>query len=95
SDGALVEVDAPDDQIREIAGGFAEKVDGAFDRIRPLLVKTCGPIAEAFREIGGRMKVEQAEVELGLGIEGEGNLFVTKSKAKANIRVKMVLKPGE
>ncbi|MCP4693568.1 MAG: formylglycine-generating enzyme family protein [Desulfobacterales bacterium] len=34
------------------------------------------------------MKVERAEVELGPGLEGEGNLLVTKSRAKANNRVK-------
>jgi hypothetical protein len=39
------------------------------------------------------MQIEQAEIQIGFSFEGEGNLYVTKSKAGANLTVKMVLKP--
>lgn len=41
------------------------------------------------------MDIERAEIELGLSFEGEGNLYVTKSSAGANLKVKLSLKPKE
>ena len=92
-DGTLVEVEVPPDQAQAISGGLADRVNETFDKIRPILVKTCRPIADAWIEINKDMNIEQAEVELGLSFEGEGNLYVTKSKASANLTVKLVLKP--
>ena len=92
-DGALVEVEVSDDQPREISGGFAEKVDATFDKVKPLIVKACRPIVSAYRELNQEMTIEQAEVEIGLSFEGEGNLYITKSKAGANLTVKLLIKP--
>lgn len=94
-DGTLIEVDIPPDQAQQIAGGFAEKVNATFDKIRPILINTCRPIMAAWQEISQEMSIEQAEIELGLSFEGEGNLYVTKSKAGANLTVKLTLKPKE
>ncbi|MGB7444221.1 MAG: CU044_2847 family protein [Coleofasciculaceae cyanobacterium] len=92
-DGTLVEIEVPTDQAQQISGGFADKVSSTFDKIQPILVKTCKPIAAAWQEINQEMNIEQAEVQLGLSFEGEGNLYITKSKANANLTVKLVLKP--
>jgi hypothetical protein len=92
-DGTFVEVEVPPDQAQQISGGFADKVTATFDKIKPILIKTCRPIADAWKEINREMQIEQAEIELGLSFEGEGNLYVTKSKAGANLSVKLVLKP--
>ena len=92
-DGTLVEIEVPQDQARQISGGFADKVDSTVDKIKPLLLKICKPITSAWKEINKDMNVEGAEVELGLGFEGEGNVYVTKAKASANITVKLILKP--
>jgi hypothetical protein len=92
-DGTLVEIEVPVDQAQPISGGFADRVNATFDKIQPLLVKTCRPIAAAWKEINQEMSIEQAEVELGLSFEAEGNLYVTKSAAGANLTVKLVLKP--
>jgi Trypsin-co-occurring domain 1 len=92
-DDTLIEVEVLSDQVQQISGGFADKVDATFDKIRPLLVKTCRPIAEAWKEINKEMNIESAEIELGLSFEAEGNLYVTKSTAGANVTVKLVLKP--
>ena len=92
-DGVFVEVEVSPDQARQISGGLADKVSGTFEKIQPLLVKSCRPIVAAWKEINQDMNVEQAEVELGLGFEGEGNIYVTKAKANANLTIKLTLKP--
>ena len=93
SDGTLVEVEVLDSQPREISGNFAEKVDATFDKVKPLIVRACRPVVAAYQELNQEMSIEQAEVEIGLSFEGEGNLYVTKSKAGANLTVKLLLKP--
>jgi hypothetical protein len=92
-DGTLVEVEVSPEQAQPISGGLADRVNETFDKIRPILVRTCRPIAAAWAEISQEMEIEQAEVQIGLSFEGEGNLYVTKSKAGANLVVKLVLKP--
>ncbi len=92
-DDMLVEVEVAEDQAQPIAGGLARKVSAGFGKIHPILVKLCQPISAAWQELNQEMHVEQAEIELGLSFEGEGNLYVTKSKAGANLKVKLVHKP--
>lgn len=92
-DGTLVEVEVLTDQVKPVSGGFAEKVDATFDKIKPLLVRTCRPILDAWDELNQDMNIESAEVEIGLSFEAEGNLYVTRSNLGANLRVKLVLKP--
>ncbi len=95
-DGTMVEVDVPPGQVQQIAGdGLVDKVSSTFDKIQPILVKTCRPITAAWKEMSKDMDIEQAEIELGLSFEGEGNLYVTKSKAGANLTIKLILKPRE
>ena len=92
-DGTLVEVVALENEVQQISGGFAEKVESTFDKIKPLLIKTCRPIMAAWDELNQEMHIEQAEIELGLSFEGGGNLYVTKATASANLVVKLRLKP--
>ncbi len=94
-DGTLVEVEVSQDEAREISGGLADKVSASFDKIKPILINTCRPITAAWKELSREMEIDKAEVQLGLSFEGEGNLFVTKSKAGANLTVKLILKPRE
>jgi hypothetical protein len=94
-DGTLIEIEVPADQAQQISGGLADKVQATFSKIQPLLVNTCRPIHAAWQEINQTMHIEQAEIELGLSFEGEGNLYITKSKAGANLTVKLTLKPKE
>lgn len=92
-DDILVEVEVPPEQAQPISGGAADRVNTTFDKIRPILVKTCRPIAAAWKEINQDMNIEQAEIQLGFNFEGEGNIYITKSKAAANLTIKLVLKP--
>jgi hypothetical protein len=92
-DGTLVEVEVPEDQAQQISSRFADRVSTTFDKIQPILVKTCRPIAAAWKEINQEMQIEQAEIEIGFSFEGEGNIYVTKAKAGSNLKVKLVLKP--
>lgn len=94
-DGTLVEVEVAEGESQKIAGGLADKVKSSFAKIKPLLINTCEPVVEAWKEIEKKMVIQQAEIELGLSFEGEGNLYITKSKATANLSVKLVIKPAE
>lgn len=91
-DGMLVEVEVPQEQAQQISGGFADKVDTTFEKMKPVLIKVCQPIADVWKEINKDMVVEQAEVQIGFSFEAEGNIYITKSKAGANLTVKLVLK---
>lgn len=92
-DGTLVEVETSPDEAQQISGGStAKRVEANFDKISPILRKVCRPITETWKELSKEMLVEQAEVEIGLSFEGEGNIYITKSKASANLKVKLVLK---
>ena len=91
--GVLVEVEIVGEQVEEISGNVADKVEATLDKIRPILINTCKPVVAAWQELSKDMHIEEAEIELGLGFEGEGNIYVTKAKAGANITVKLTLKP--
>ena len=93
-DDLYVEAEVDEKKAKEISGGSADRVESSFEKIKPILLKTCRPIAETWKELNKEMTVGQAEIELGLSFEGEGNLFITKAKTAANIRVKLILKPG-
>lgn len=96
-DGTLVEVEVPPDQVQPISGGAADRidatVDATLDRVKPLLLKICRPIKEVWSEVNQDMEIETAEVQVGLSFEAEGNVYIAKSKAGANLTVKLVLKP--
>jgi len=92
NDETLVEVEIASGITEPISGGSARRVDATFDEIAPLLVKTCRPIAAAWTEISQIAKIDSAEIELGLSFEAEGNLYIAKSKAGANLKVKLTLK---
>lgn len=92
-DGLLIEVEAADDEPEQISGGsVAERVGSSFDVITPILRKVCTPIASTWKELNKEVYVEQAEVEIGLSFEGEGNIYITKAKTGANLKIKLVMK---
>ena len=92
-DGVLIEVEVPQNQARPILGGQALKVSGSFEKIQPLLSKTCRPIIAAWQEIHQELNVEQADIEIGLGFESEGNVYITKTRTDANLTIRMTIKP--
>lgn len=94
-DDILVEIDVPGDQIEQISGGTADKVDASIGMIKQIFSKICKPIYTVWQDLNKDMHIEQAEVEVGLGFEAEGNLYIAKSKANTNIKVKLTLKPKE
>lgn len=92
-DGTLVEVEATEAEVQQIAHG-PELIKGAtVDKIRPLLLRVAKPIVEVWQELNKDLEVQQAEVDIGLGFEGEGNLFVTKAKGSANLKIRLTLTP--
>lgn len=93
-DGTFVEVEVPEDEMRQISGGIVDRVQTTFEVMHPILVNSCRPIIKAWKELNQETKIEQAEVEIGLSFSGEGNLYITKSTASANLKVKLTLKPN-
>jgi hypothetical protein len=94
-DGTLVESQVDDSEARPISGGTADKVASSMDKIEPLLVNICQPVARAWNAISADLQVDSVDIELGLSFEGEGNIFVTKAKAGANFVVRLTLKRSE
>lgn len=92
-DGILVEAEVPEDEAKPISTNVIKEVKSSFAKVKPILISISRPIAEAWQEINQDMEIEQAEVEVGFNFEGEGNLYITKGKAGANLKVKLVLKP--
>ncbi len=91
-DGSLVEVEVAGEEVQQIAGGLAEKVDATLDKIKPVLLKTCRPIVAAVKDLREDIDLEQVEVEVGLSFDIEGNIYVTKANFGANVLVRMTLK---
>ncbi|WP_293047985.1 CU044_2847 family protein [Moorena sp. SIO1F2] len=92
-DGTLIEVEVPEDQAQQISNRFADKVSTTFDKIKPILVKSCRPITAAWKEINQEMQIDKAEVEINFNFEAEGNVYVSKAKAGSHLKVKLVLNP--
>ena len=93
SDGTFVEVELSQEQVQKVSGGKKRKLDTSFERIIPVLKNVCQPISSVWKELNKELHIEQTEVEIGLSFEGEGNIFITRSKASANLVVKMTFRP--
>jgi hypothetical protein len=91
-DGTLVEVEVPENEAQQIAGSFADTVEASLNKIKPLLLKACKPVAEAVKAIHDEVELDQVEIELGLSFETEGNIYITKASLGANMIVRMTLK---
>ena len=91
-DDSLVEVEVSGDEVQQISGSLADKVDATITKIKPMLIKTCQPIASAVKDLREDVDLEQVEVEVGFSFDAEGNIYITKAKFGANILVRMTLK---
>lgn len=91
ADGTLVEAEVSESDARPISGGAAEKVAASFEKIEPVLVSVCKPVARAWHAIGDGLHVDSVQIELGLSFEGEGNVFVSRAKAGANLVVTLTV----
>jgi len=93
--GLMIEAEVPGQTGEQIAGGV-NKLGVTFnEKVKPVLLEICEPLADVWQHLNKNVHVEQAEVELGFSFEGEGNLFLTKAKTGANFTVKLTLKPGD
>ncbi len=92
-DGLLVEVEVPQDQVDQIAGGVPEQVDQAIDSVRPILLKACRPVVAVWGELNREMSIDNVEVELQLGFSAEGSVFLAKATGSANLRITLSISP--
>ncbi len=84
-DGLLVEVEMPQDQVNQIAGGMPEQVDKAIDTVRPVM--------SVWNELNQEMSITSAEVELQLGFSASGSVFLAKANGSANLKIKLSISP--
>lgn len=92
-DDLLVEINIPGDQVDQIAGSVADRVQSSIEKIEPVLLAIGRPLVSTWEELNKDVELQSAEVELGLSFEGEGNIFITKAKAGANLTVKLIMAP--
>ena len=71
-DGSLVEIEVSGDEVQQISGSLADKVDATINKIKPILLKTCQPIVAAVKDLREDVDLEQVEVEVGLSFDAEG-----------------------
>ena len=55
----------------------------------------CNPIADICHNMNQKFNVKNFVVKIGLSFEAEGNIYITKSKAEANLEVTMTIKPKQ
>ena len=91
SDGTLVEVQVSREDVQKVSGTLAEKVGATVDGIQPVLLRICRPITAAWKELSENVNVEKAEVEIALGFETEGSVYVARTKASGNLKIKLIL----
>lgn len=92
-DGVLMEVDVPEQQLQQIAGGAVEQVSQAMSAIEPILLTACRPIANVLSELNKDMSVSEVTVDVGLGVDFGGNFFIAKGTAKTSLSIKIKLTP--
>lgn len=93
-DGVRVQIEVNEQQAEQVAG-WGDKINSSFENVKDFLIHVSRPMAEAWREMNKTMQVESAEVELSLSFEASGNIFIANSKAGANFKVKLALKPSQ
>lgn len=93
-DNSFIEVVAATNDYENVSSGVkaAKEVESTLDKVAPLLKQICTPIANTWEELNQEVSIEQAEVEIGLSFEAEGNIYITRSKAGANLNIKLVMK---
>ena len=92
-DGTLVEVEVPGDHFAQINATTAQIVDSNIERINPILVNVSNTVAQTFNEVD-RAEIEKAEIELSFNFDITGNVYITKAKAGAALKVKITVKPA-
>jgi hypothetical protein len=92
-DGTLVEVLAQPDEMQQVSSNQVRRVQESIDKIQPILVNACRPLASAWHELNRDVNIEEAEVELGLSFTGEGDIFLVRGEASANLKITLTFKP--
>ena len=54
-DGTLIEIDVDENQVQQISGAMAEKVNATLDTIEPVLINACRPVVAAWKRLNKEM----------------------------------------
>lgn len=97
-DNIIVEVGSPGEPRTEMSGGVLDRVDTTVDQIGQIVERIVRPIGETlsglYDTLNVPIKVDKAEVELGLSFSAEGNIFVAKAKTEGSLSVKISFIPA-
>ena len=94
ADGTLIEVEARENEPRQISSDQARRMERTLEQVKPILINACAPLVAAWGELNRDLSVEQAEVEVNLGFEGEAGIpYLVRGNASANLTIKLTLKP--
>ncbi len=95
--GFLIEVEEskPSNKPRPFSSGKDTRaIENRLSEAKEIIVKAVSNIIPAWDELAGKVKVESAEIEMGLGFEANGNIFIVQGKAKANLSIKLKISPN-
>ena len=97
NEGVVVEVGVQRDDNQEMSTSAAERLGRSFDSVGLLIQQVVKPIKDAFvhlhDDLAIPVKIDSAEVELGLSFSAEGNIFVTKATGEASLKITLKFKP--
>ena len=88
-DDVLVQIDILPGQVEQISGDLISKVSSGLSIIEPVILKVYEPIKTVLNNQDENSKIKEVEVEFGFSFEAEGNIFITSSKASANLIIKL------
>ncbi len=94
-EGIIVQVTAPEDEVRRVArrkGGEIDKIEKAYETVKDVIIKGIKPLTETWRHINEEMKAESAEVEFGVSFTGKGSVYLVESTAQASLKLKVTWK---
>jgi hypothetical protein len=92
SEGTLVEIESREFDAELISGGIVERISPSLQNLGSLVSTTLEPLSKLIREASARApELKSIELEFGIALEAEGNLFITRSRANANLSLRLVL----
>lgn len=94
--GFLIEIEDPNPSKKPrkfSSGKDTREIENRLSDAKEIIVKAVSNIIPAWDELAGKVKVESAEIEMGLGFEANGSIFIIQGKAKANLNIKLKITP--
>lgn len=96
-DGFSVEAEFSEEQMQQIVDlddlNLSKKFKEGLDEAGSIISATVNNVTSIWSDLNEKVKIDYADIELGVGFEAEGKVFVVKGGAKANINIKIRVSP--